>query len=264
MRGGGPVTRNNQKCKLESQVVTMWQVTSLNLDAAGTQNACMERCSKAGLDIVHFFPLDVFNQTAAVQERLADFGRHALAAIIGNSKFLWPRFRSALALLPSRLANANPLDRYVEESIHRACESLPIRTAVSFSHVTLPQVLPIQRIAQAAGLASVSPSHFSIHPTYGPWIGLRAVVVFDVEAPSAEPLRVGSPCENCSQPCMPPLREALDRAERDSVTLPVAVKRDWRSWARVRQVCPVGREQQYSDEQLEYHYTNDKSLLSSD
>jgi methylmalonic aciduria homocystinuria type C protein len=205
----------------------------------------------------------MFNETVPTAERLTDFGRHALAAIIGNTRFIWQRFRAVLALEPSRLADTNPLDRYVEDSIHRACESLSVRTAIFWAHIAAPRALPIQRIAQVAGLASLSPSHFSIHPTYGPWMGLRAIVVFDTDAPNEEPHRGSNPCEQCSQPCMPPMREAFARAERNSLSLAEAIRSDWRSWARVRQVCPIGQQEQYSEEQLEYHYTNDKSLLSS-
>jgi len=226
--------------------------------ALGTFTA---HCLEAGLDVVHPFALDAFNGTAPEQERLPDFGRHALAVVVGNTRFFWDRFLDTLESEPERHADSDPLDRYVEERVRGACESLPIRATAFWAHVTHPRVVPIQRIAQVAGLASLAPSHFSIHPVYGPWLALRAIVVFDVDGPTELPTVRAGPCAHCSEPCMPPLRDALAHAERDSVPLALAIRNDWRAWARVRQVCPVGQAEKYSDAQTEYHYTKNKKCL---
>jgi hypothetical protein len=207
--------------------------------------------------------LNAFNDTVATEEKLPDFGRRALAAVVGNTKSIWPRIRAALEREPQRLSAPHPFDRYVEESLNQACESVPVRVVIFWTHESQLRVLLIQRIAQVVGLAALSPSHFSIHPDYGPWVGLRAVAVFDVDGPSEPPPLLKNPSEHCSQPCMPPFQEAQSVAAQSFVPLAVAIKENWRRWARVRQVCPVAQAEQYSDEQLEYHYTKDTRLPSS-
>lgn len=169
---------------------------------------------------------------------------------------------AALEAEPERRNLPHPLDSYVQDCVYRACKTTSVRITVLWGHVTEPRVLPIQRIARAAGLATISPSHFSIHPMYGPWLALRAVVIFDMDGPNDRARLMSSPCDSCSQPCMSALSDALAMAEQRGEPLQVATRRDWRQWARVRQLCPLGREHEYSDPQLEYHYTKNRQLLT--
>jgi methylmalonic aciduria homocystinuria type C protein len=227
----------------------------------GVLDVFVRECFAAGLDIVHPFQVQHFNAIAVGAERLPDFGRPALAAVVGNTKYLWPRFLAALEAEPDRRSLPHPLDSYVQERVNRACELVEVRTSVFWSHVTEPRAVPIQRIAQAAGLAVITPSHFSIHALYGCWLALRAVVVFDIDGPGDRPRLMSSPCESCSQPCMPALNTALAMAERRGEPLHLATHSDWRHWALVREVCPIGRAYVYSAPQLEYHYTKNPRLL---
>jgi methylmalonic aciduria homocystinuria type C protein len=110
---------------------------------------------------------------------------------------------------------------------------------VRFAHI--PEYLPIQRTAEQAGLARLSRTHLSIHPVYGPWIGLRALATFEMEGPPTPPLPA-DPCEGCATRC----QAALDAA---------VAARDWRLWLAVRDACNVGRDWRYSEDQIAYHYT---------
>jgi hypothetical protein len=48
------------------------------------------------------------------------------------------------------------------------------------------RLVAMQRLAHAIGVAHLHPgSQLCIHPTYGPWIALRAVVVFRIDAAAA-------------------------------------------------------------------------------
>jgi methylmalonic aciduria homocystinuria type C protein len=125
------------------------------------------------------------------------------------------------------------------------------RHALYWAHQTSPRALPIQRLAELVGLASLSPSHLSIHPLYGPWFALRAVAVFDVDGPDEPAPALTSPCVQCDKPCLP----ALERA------LPLRVEEHAGAWIAVRDACPVGRASRYGEEQLRYHYTKDRKLL---
>ncbi len=179
---------------------------------------------------------------------LPSFDRdRALGVIIGNTRALWPRF------LAARPAGADPLDRYCEE---RLAPLVPKRGAIFFAHVRGDAGwLPIQHLAARAGLAELAPCGLSIHPIYGPWIALRALIVIDADGPETVPPPVVKSCD-CATGCGP-AREALARAgdpfDPRSET--------WRAWAAVRLACPAGAQHRYSDAQLRYHYTRDLSLL---
>jgi hypothetical protein len=213
-------------------------------------------CRDAGLDLVSPFRIEWYNRHAAAGDSLPDFGRaSALGLLIGNTRALWGHFRAALDAEASLCAEPHPLDAYVMSRLTHATRQIAEPTKIVWAHLVEPRALPVQRVAEAAGLAVISPSHLSIHPTHGPWFALRAVVVIDAEGPAGDAPPPINPCASCHRPCVPALDEALRASERDGLSLSRAVQSDWRRWARVREVCPVGRLSRYSEQQIEYHYT---------
>ncbi|MEL6177489.1 MAG: hypothetical protein AAFS10_00980, partial [Myxococcota bacterium] len=114
-----------------------------------------------------------------------------------------------------------------------------------------------QRMAELSGLAARSASFLSVHPTYGPWIGLRAAIVFAIAGPP-EPLSPARPCSHCSGACQPLFKSVLERSQNPGFA---AVRTGWEDWLAVRDACPIGREHRYSDLQVRYHYTHDRALL---
>jgi len=149
----------------------------------------------------------------------------ARGILIGNTRALWAPFCAA------RRDEPDPLDRYTERCVAAA---YPGRT-ISYAH--RPPFEPFQQYAVAAGLAWLAPTHLAIHPVYGPWFALRALVHGDgpVRAPIAPPCACTGACE-----------QALARA---------LAATDWEAWLAVRDACSTGRAFRYSDEQLRYHYT---------
>ncbi len=184
-----------------------------------------EVCREGGLDVVHPFPREA-----------------QLGILIGNTRALWP------ALLAAADPEAkDPLDAHVTAVIARALAPFPHR--VRYAHDPIPEFVPIQRIAEESGLARRSLSQLSIHPTYGPWIGLRAVATIEVEGlPPPAPPPVSPGCEGCELRCRAALDEALESG-------------GWRRWLAVRDACNVGREWRYGEDQIAYHYTKDREVL---
>jgi methylmalonic aciduria homocystinuria type C protein len=115
-----------------------------------------------------------------------------------------------------------------------------------FAHVAYDGAfVPLQRIAHLAGFAYLAPTHLSIHPIYGPWFALRAVVALPGSAIARTP--IAPPCR-CAAACTSALARAMS-------------SKDTNLWIAVRDACPIGREHRYDDDQLHYHYTKDPSLL---
>jgi hypothetical protein len=189
--------------------------------------------------------------------------------LVGNGRSFWEHFLRAVREEPERLSSPHPLDEFVEQSLRDALSASASSAAVVFGHCQYPGgYAPLQRWAERAGALALSPSHLSVHPVVGPWLALRALLVFDerVEqnpSPGAVPAaeRTGLPCARCSAPCLLPFEEA----SRISETAPTGkrVTDHWRHWLEIRDACPVGRQYRYSDEQIRYHYARDRSVLLS-
>lgn len=221
--------------------------------------ALRQRCEAAGLDVVHPFRLDWFNDETEPALRLPDFGRtDALAIVVGNTRALWDAFTRVLSEDGALANSENPLDTYVETSLVAAARgAISARHAIFWAHHTTPAPIAIQKIAHASGLAHLSPSRLSVHRSFGPWFALRAVVVVDAPGPSERP-RALDPCTPCAKPCV----AAFDRALAASgATRADEVEREWEAWADVRAVCPEGKSFRYGDDQLRYHYTKERSIL---
>jgi methylmalonic aciduria homocystinuria type C protein len=200
----------------------------------------LARLAAAGFDILHVFdPARVAHEHGL--ERLASPAGHR-GVIVGNTRALWPKFLAARRADPALRAAQDPLDTYTEREVTAAAPG-----AVSyFSHRLYDGAfLPFQRLAAAAGLAALAPTQLLIHPKYGPWFGLRAIVIAEGEPISHSPSPL--PCQ-CDAAC----RDALARAR---------FAEGWRVWLAVRDSCPIGREYRYGEAQIAYHYTKDPAVL---
>ncbi|MGH8574311.1 MAG: hypothetical protein ACREX8_17300 [Gammaproteobacteria bacterium] len=215
----------------------------------------------AGLDLVQPFQVAWYNRAVADAFRLPDFGRpSALGILVGNTRALWPRFLEALEVNRPVLDERHPLESYVEAIVLPALHPLIPRSEVRFAHDPPPRRVAMQRLAHISGLAYLTPSHLNVHPTYGPWIALRAAVVIDIEGPSSPPLEPPNPCPDCERHCLPRFRAAIAEAGATPAAH-TAIERHWRLWLAVRDACPVGRSHRYGDAQIRYHYTKDREVL---
>ncbi|GEM_PF-1879423 len=181
--------------------------------------------------------------------RLADGPR--LGLLVGNTRALWPPFVAARESLP----RTDPLEAYVERTIGRVVGAFratatdaadPAGVPVLYSHRRYDAMyLPFQQLAVATGFAAMNAAGLAIHPTYGPWFALRAVITLEPSTDLAIPVLhapIAKPCA-CTGAC----EAALEKARGDL--------RDWRAWLAVRDACAL-REHRYSDEQIRFHYAS--------
>lgn len=218
-------------------------------------------CAEAGLDLVHAFDVGRYNAVAPPADQLQDFGASSgLGILIGNTRKLWPVFVRAVENDPALRNSENPLDTYVIERLANVVDrATPHRHCTVLSHVTEPRAFPIQRLAELVGFAALSPSHLAIHPLHGPWLALRAVLVFDLPGPDAALAEPTRPCRSCSAPCLPALERAV--AASGWPLTSTAIAEHATEWVLVRDVCPVGQGSRYGDAQLSYHYMPARSRI---
>jgi len=192
--------------------------------------------AEAGLDLVH--PFDARAVARETSLALLDDPARPAGWLVGNTRALWPKFLAARAADPKLVQSAHPIQDYVEATLEAIAGA-----RVLYSHRRYDGAfLPFQRVAVAAGLGTLAKSQLVIHPTYGPWFALRAIVLTD-GTPDTRVLP--APACNCEVACDGAFARALE------ATGPEA----WRAWLAVRDACCVGREHRYSDEQIHYHYT---------
>lgn len=210
------------------------------MDAPPGSIAPLARLAAAGFDLAH-----AFDAAAAAREPglelLAEEPDARLGILVGNTRALWPRFTAALAR-PELAADPHPLERYTEETIEAALPG----ARIYYGHRRYRGAfLPLQRLAVATGLGALAPSQLVIHPVYGPWFALRAVVVTRGAPPPPRP-PIAPPCR-CGAACA----EALARARAAAGP---ETSGAWRAWLAVRDACTL-RDHRYSDDQIHYHYT---------
>lgn len=184
-----------------------------------------------------------------------------LGVFVGNTRALWPRFLAVVRSSPELQRIEHPLDTWVEQRVRAALAAVGVVATPYFAHRRLPQgYLPLQHWAQQLGALALSPSHLSVHPEYGPWLALRALVVVELEADAEHvaPPAV-EPCAACPAPCRIPFEQAATKTAQLVGTR--RVTDHWRLWLAVREACPVGRSHRYTDEQIRYHYGRDPSAL---
>jgi methylmalonic aciduria homocystinuria type C protein len=217
--------------------------------------ALIARLAPLGLDLVHPFALGWVNETLAPEQRLAG-GSDRLGLLVGNTRALWAPLVSACRRDPSLGESADPVERYCETVLRAAVDRLGVAAAIRWAHDPAPR-LPIQRLAQLSGLAPLSPVGLNVHPTYGPWIALRALMVVDAAGPAGDPPAVASPCAGCVHSCVP----LFERARAAQVGRQ-GIGETWRLWLALRDACPVGREWRYPEAMIRYHYARDRSALT--
>jgi len=115
----------------------------------------------------------------------------------------------------------------------------------------------IQRLADLIGLAKLYEDvHLCVHKEYGPWIAFRAVVVMNE---NADDFMVSS-TNNTSG-------DVITKEELANAVL--AFKKaeydisNTEAWILLRDSIPRFQKYKYTEEQLYYHYTKDKSILKS-
>ncbi|CAG8559782.1 6593_t:CDS:2 [Paraglomus occultum] len=144
-----------------------------------------------GFDIVYAFSAQRYNTGVKTHAPLTTFDRtNTLAVLVGNTKHLWHIFASYVR--HNHDTQKHPLDTYTNICIEHVVSSLVARYPNSLAYdiryayeVAPERLVSFQQLMTSASFAYYNPNCFlSIHPKYGPWFGLRAVITIDMEGPA--------------------------------------------------------------------------------
>ena len=208
----------------------------------------------AGLGLTGTLPIAEYDSLVPEPWRslhLAPGARGAL--VVGNAgRRLWERF----VVSPERALSSDPLDAYTRRVLARSAALCSPPASVGFYADRRDGVyLPLVALARRAGFGAPGRVGVLIHPVYGPWIGIRAVLLVAESFEPREPA-AWSPCDGCEAPCASACHGGLvgatgiDAREcyRVRLTLPACALA-----CDARRACVVGREHAYSAEQTAHH-----------
>lgn len=213
-------------------------------------------CSAEGFDLFAAATLGSYERRVPAAYSL-DLGwpDDRALVLIGNSRAAWPRFIAALHASPE--AHPHPFDTWTVQRLTVALAAVSAhRHELRFAFSGPPHHFAALHLAEATGLAHRGPAGLGVHPTLGPWFGLRAALAIDL------PWREATAAPDLCSPCPAPCIAALDAALSASTAGGHPVRDHWRPWLAVRDACPVGREHRYSDAQIRWHYAHDPSALA--
>lgn len=194
------------------------------------------RLRSAGIDLIGTASAAAWDAHAPAHLRSGELLPNARSVIVVGSagRALWEAFAAAA---PHH--GEHPLDAFVTRALVDAeaafAESGVAARRFEAAFTFEPRV-DFRALGRLAGFGDVGPFGLLIHPTHGPWFGLRGAWLVDREVPTAP--AVPPPCATCAAPCV---------GDAGATTLD-------RSTSAMRLRCPIGAGSRYTDEQLRYHH----------
>ena len=181
------------------------------------------------------------------------------AVVFGNGgTALWDAFVEDMTTHPEHLTeHQHPFDDFVHRAIQNADPSPPnsrrwIRCAAE------PEAfVDFRPLAHGAGLGFSSTMGLLIHPEYGLWMGLRAVLLTTEQLPPFKAVEGLSPCDSCiEKPCISACPAGAVRPEGWKVKVCAQFHQDstdCHGRCHSRLSCPIGDSHRHSPLQHFYH-----------
>jgi hypothetical protein len=159
-----------------------------------------------------------------------------------------------------RPGGSDPVDHHTREALLRALETLeadghPSRALFAFE--TLGGVYAdFVALARAAGLGAPSRLGLLLHPEFGPWFSIRALILTPLALPET-PFAPGfDPCTGCPAPCQstcPTAAPGLQGFDLAACDRGRAAHSACRAACAARRACPIGAEHAYPREAEAHH-----------
>eukprot|EP01025_Chloroclados_australasicus_P029467 TRINITY_DN29461_c1_g2_i1.p2 TRINITY_DN29461_c1_g2~~TRINITY_DN29461_c1_g2_i1.p2 ORF type:complete len:282 (-),score=14.00 TRINITY_DN29461_c1_g2_i1:93-938(-) len=196
----------------------------------------------------------------------------ALCMLVGSNKASWKPFLKAMRKQPDLLSSEDgfgPFDAWTKK-ILQSFQFQGCNFRILYPHIQYDLIndegsicknyVAFQRMAALTGTIYLDEcSHLSFHKLYGPWFGLRAVVIFDdVPYDVPKPVSLDNPLkpEVCEE-----LRQEFQRLLCSKGINYMNVQKDWSKWVFLRRLACPDHVFEYSMEQTKYHYTGDLNFL---
>ena len=210
-----------------------------------------------------FAVLDCATLPEVIQESLPEGGFRRLVLLGNGGSAFWQ------ALQRHGMDAVDPVDRF---SLLLAQTFIDDYLGEAHSEMVYPSskhMIPLQQLGTLAGWHHPSPLGIGIHDVYGLWFAYRTAFVTTAVIPRhCSPQNETSPCDTCrDKPCVaacPGGAVASFSAGQavPSLNLQACIPHRLKTHSSCadrclsRMACPIGREHQYTLEQINYHYTH--------
>lgn len=177
-----------------------------------------------------------------------------------GGRTLWDSFLADLSRNPTHLtAEEHPLDAFVHRALNRVDPNPGSGRRWVRCAADETVFADFRGLAVGAGLGWVGRLGLVMHPTFGPWLGLRAACFSTDEIPTTGPLSGGGPCDGCPAPCEAQCPVGAVTAAGWDVARCAShhgASTDCLGVCHSRNACPVGEE--HAHDELEHHYHADR------
>jgi hypothetical protein len=209
----------------------------------------------AGLNLAGVVPIAAYDRLVPDAWRAGRLLPGAVSALVigGGGR--------ALHRLHLRLAPDAPLDDFVAGVVARGCQRLRgagwQARAFAYDEAREGSYVDLVALGRRAGLGAPSRLGLLLHPEYGPWCSLRALVLTD--RPLPEPSETGfAPCDGCTAPCAEACPVAAPRALPAGFDVRAcgaqrAREGPCRSRCAARRACVYGQDHAYDEAAEEGH-----------
>ncbi len=176
------------------------------------------------------------------------------AVVVGNGG---PAHFRAFRAAPEARGRRDPLDRFTRRVVLEAAGALAEGSVpLLYAERRGGRFADFVALGEAAGLGAPSRLGLLLHPEYGPWLAIRALVLTPLALPETRPLAGFAPCEGCPAPCAAACPGAAVPASgfdagacaRTRAALPAC-----RARCAARNACVVGPEHAYGPEAEAHH-----------
>lgn len=221
--------------------------------------------------------LDAFGLNMQASFRLADLpqavadalsaqvgagGSHGSFILLGNGgNAFWD------SLPEAAWQQAHPLDTH---SIQCVKEYLLAEWPGVSYQVLYPGELPVglQSLGRVVGWHSDSPLKLGINPVFGLWYAYRALIWIETILPTTTPVSFDAPCAACAdKPCIsacPANALSGDVKQLNTcIDYRLTDRSSCQSTCLARKRCPIAKQHQYSEQQLNYQYQQSFETLLS-
>lgn len=214
-----------------------------------------------GLDVVGVLAIARYDALVPAGWRSAALLPGARAAVVVGSggRALW----AAVQRAPGGAEGVDPVDRHAARVLARfvaAEEQAGERARVCLGHETREGAfVDLVALGAACGLGAPSRLGLLLHPTYGPWLSLRGLVLTTRSLPETSPLDGFRPCDACPAPCASACPgRAVPQAAGMRFDVRACAATRWREAAcalrcDARRACPIGSEHAYAPEAEAHH-----------
>lgn len=179
------------------------------------------------------------------------------AVVLGSGgRALFDAFRASPE---ARDGAPDPLDRFVRGAVEAAASALGAQRGAAAAHLAFEQrdgrFADFVALGRACGLGVPSRLGLLLHPRYGPWLSLRAVLLVTRALPAGAPLGF-APCDGCPAPCAVACHGAALASRAFDVAACARTRlRDPGCALRcdARRACPVGAAHAYAPDAEAHH-----------